>query len=421
MALVFQAPLGAVASSLSALYPQRSTRAPRPTAAEQRCTVRVASGAPWLALAAATLAAQRRCRPQHSSATATAATTALQSPPSGDVSEEEERRLNTWDGRIYTLKELRSWASRVNWSEEELLEHWDGRCQKLHTVAAIAKGRGRDAAEARPEQPQVEAWRRMWTVGSMRPMWSAADAWHVHGLSGGGYLLLGAMCIVDRASSAEMLPHWLPLLCVWLGVVNAASGLQPRLLASTGGLVQALGLDPHASPKSGGFVNASAFFLVLSYQGLRVLPGFPMAMLDPVVGLASVVLMFHTAIILNAWVTRGSMHRVDALLVPNILNLPVAWQLLTSGGTFIEQMSSKHPGWPELFFFANFTVAWALSAVTFILSLHERKVLSQELRNLLMVGLPLVAFVAVPLRAWVLVPEMVQSDLMGLVLLNAPA
>jgi len=280
------------------------------------------------------------------------------------------------------------------------------------------------------EAPQVKAWKDFWTFGSLRSMWSAADTWHVHGLSGAAYLVLGAVFILDvwvgdmlTQGGGEWVPQELALFALALGVLNALSGLQPRLLlGSPGDLARSLGFGPDGCAKSGGFVNASVFFMVLAYQSVRALPGFPsgLALLDPVVGLVSVLSIAHTAFIFDSWVRSGAIHRVDALVLPNLLNLPVAWQLLTSGGTFVEQLSAQHPGWPELFFFANFVLAWALSAVTFILSLHERRVVSQGLRGALMLVLPLLACAAIPPRAATLVPEWLQSDTIGLLLLHAP-
>lgn len=339
--------------------------------------------------------------------------------------EEEERRINPWDGGAYTLEELRKVLKRADFTEQETLDHWHNQCRPL---AMQSDG----AAAVAEEAPQVKAWRQMWTFGSLSAVWTSADMGHIHAVTGAAYMLLGAIVLADFAmhdmavlggeQGVSLMPQELAYLALFLGVANALSGLQPRLLNPAGGVAEGLGLGSKtSSTRSGGFANCSAFFLVLAYQCVRALPSFPDALtiLDPVVALTSVLTMLHTAFILDSWIKKGSIHRIDALLLPNILNLPVAWQLLTSGGVFVEKIAAAHPGWPEFFFSANFTLAWALSAVTFVLSLAERKVLSREVKGLLMLCLPFATVAAVlPLRTMVLIPEWMQTDMFGMLLLN---
>jgi hypothetical protein len=277
--------------------------------------------------------------------------------------------------------------------------------------------------------PQVEAWRRTWAVGSLQPLFTSADFVHIHAASGAAYMLLGALWLLDvvvydlavlnAVHWERLLPTELSLLCMLLGALNAASGLQPSLLGRPRGLLEAFGLGEKGNPRTGGFVNASLFYFVFLDQGARVLPAFPefLAPLDALVGLASLALIAHTAFILNGWVAKKQIHRVDAIVIPSAMNLPVSLHLLLHGQPWVDELSAAYPGWPDLFFTANFVLAWAACAVTFVLSLYERRVISWELRGILMVAVPLAAFPAIPLHAAALAPEWLQSGLTMLTLI----
>ncbi|CAE8648369.1 unnamed protein product, partial [Polarella glacialis] len=173
-------------------------------------------------------------------------------------------------------------------------------------------------------------------------------------ISGAAYTLLGAAYLLDTAVQdiaalygvewQRHVSHEAALAAMLLGALNAASGLQPKLLARPSeDLPKVLGFGENGNLKSGGFLNASVFYFILTYQGLRALPSFPtFLVMDTVVGAVSIAAVLHQAFLLNAWVTKGSMHRVDALLVPAMFNLPVSVHLLLQG-----EVEASGPPAPE--------------------------------------------------------------------------
>mmetsp|Transcript_62574 Transcript_62574/g.116378 ORF Transcript_62574/g.116378 Transcript_62574/m.116378 type:complete len:385 (-) Transcript_62574:129-1283(-) len=266
--------------------------------------------------------------------------------------------------------------------------------------------------------PQVEAWNKFWSIGSIKRMRSTADSGHIHAMTGGVYMLIGLIYLINICVGSFIalngfawplaVPDWALLGSMFVGVASSATGLQPGLLANPrGDLMSTLGLGSDANLKSGGFINAAVFHLILTYQGLRVLPFFPslLTIFDPVVATVTLLAMVHTAVLLRGWVTNGSMHVVDTLLLPPLMNLPVTINLLFYGQSWIDSLASQHPGWPTLFFLANYLLAWATSTVSFVLSLHERRVISLELRGVLLLGIPLWAFLGVIILAGEHVPE----------------
>lgn len=356
-------------------------------------------------------------------------------PPPAVLEPAAERRYNTWDGKTYTLDELRRWGSRVSWSEEELQEHWDKHCKPLAPATGAPAGAGAaGAGVAEVGSPeQVLAWRRMWTVKSLQSMWTKADSMHVHAISGAAYTVVGAVYLLNTAAGdvaalsggawGLQMPWEVVCCAMALGVINAASALQPALIAKSANELPALlGFGPDANLRSGGFINACLFYCILTYQGLRALPSFPptLAALDPLVGAASLLGMAQTASILNGWVAKGALHRVDALLIPSALNLPVALHLLFQGQAWADELAMQYPQWPEVFFFANFALAWALSMVTFLLSLYERRVISLEARSFIMVTFPALVFAAIPLHVAVHIPEWFKEDWMTILTLSVP-
>eukprot|EP00931_Biecheleriopsis_adriatica_P062617 TRINITY_DN37780_c0_g1_i1.p1 TRINITY_DN37780_c0_g1~~TRINITY_DN37780_c0_g1_i1.p1 ORF type:complete len:593 (+),score=99.41 TRINITY_DN37780_c0_g1_i1:65-1843(+) len=331
-----------------------------------------------------------------------------------------ERRFNPWDGKVYTLAQLEK-ALRI-YSRAEIHQHWKERCRP------VASSSGVEGVTGAEESPQVVAWRKVWKVKSLERMWTSADIGHLHAISGALYAFAGATFLLDIAvydlailnghTWSRLLPLEVGLGCLALGAINAVSGLQPRLLSRTpADLMRSLGVSQDGDLKSGGFVNASGFYLVLAYQCLRgVAPD--LAPLDGAVGLVTVLLILHQAFILNAWVGTGKLHRVDALLVPGVFNLPMTLHLLTGGQAWMEQLSARYPAWPELCFSGNFALAWSCAMVTFILSLYERRVISLEMRGLLMMLLPVVVFATVLMQTAVLVPEWLGSDFMVMLSLS---
>lgn len=256
--------------------------------------------------------------------------TAVADPPGDDLGSQAldadgERRYNPWDGRIYTFSELRKWGERVSWSEEELQDHWQKRCTLpvATTAASAAKGAATVATAGTADiaavvAPQVEAWRRVWTLGPLSRMWTKADVAHLHAISGAAYTVAGAAYLLDTlahdvamlsgATWDQHIPLEAALASLLLGTLNAATGLQPALLAaSLDDVPQALGFGPKANLKSAGFLNSSIFFFILAYQSLRALPGFPLVLapLDMVFGLGALLATAHTIATLNGWVAKG--------------------------------------------------------------------------------------------------------------------
>lgn len=276
-------------------------------------------------------------------------------------------------------------------------------------------------------EPQVEAWQQMWKIQSMNRMWTSADVAHVHAISGAIYFVLGAGVLLYTCASdimtlngnswAPTLPMEVKLLALFAGVLNALSGLQPSLLGSRSDVLKVLGFGSRGDVKTGGFLNAAAFYLVLAYQTARAV--WPeLAIADPLVGGLTLLLVAHQAFILNSWVQSGHLHRVDAFLVPGIFDLPVSLHLLAGSQAWWEELCNRFDAWPEFFFSGNFAVAWACAMVTLVLSLYERRVISLELRGLLMLAFPAVVFLTVFLRALALLPQGLDENLWLLLTLN---
>lgn len=385
---------------------------------------------------------------QHRGLARHAAATLL--PEECSLDNERERRFNPWDGKVYSLAEMRRWADRADWSEEELFEHWCSRCipqavggEPTSTTGTSMAPGAIDAADGDeaprtvpvyevPVPEHVAEWRRIWKIGNFKRMRTKADQWHLHSHSATLFMFIGLAYLFDVAVHdlsggswwSQHVPTEAAVLALAFGAVSAASGLQPALLAAGGerplaSLEEALGVGPRGNLKSGGFVNTGVFYFILAYQGLRalVLPAAAAgavwspilapatAVLDPFFGLLGFAATGHTAYILNGWVEKGALHRVDVLMVPPLLNLPVSLHLIMGGQLWMEQMAAQYPAFPEVFFAANFALAWSLSLVTFFLSLHERKVLSVEARSALMLVMPVLVFPSILFRVAHLLPS----------------
>jgi len=154
-------------------------------------------------------------------------------------------------------------------------------------------------------------------------MWTRADAWHVHAISGGLHTIIGLFYLLDilvgdvvrlnGGQWSEHVPFELVLASMVFGAVNAVSGLQPTLLPRpTETLPQLLGFGEDGNLQAAGFVNTAGFYFFLTYQSLRVLPEYPVWLqpLDPVFSATAFVAIFHAIFLINSWVSRGKLSRV---------------------------------------------------------------------------------------------------------------
>lgn len=274
-----------------------------------------------------------------------------------------------------------------------------------------------------------------WQDTAIRRMWTRADAWHVHAISGGVHTLIGFFYLLDimigdvvrlnGGQWSEHVPFDLVLASMIFGAINAVSGLQPSLLPRpTQTLAQLLGFGEDGNLQAAGFVNTAGFYFFLTYQSLRVLPEYPswLQPFDPLLSATAFVSIFHAIFLINSWVSRGKLSREFAIgmSAPLLLNVPVSLHLILQGQWWVEALSTAYPGWPEVFFSANYALAWAGSMVTLVLSLYERKVCDLQQRALLTVFLGLITFTVIPLRAALLVPQWFQGDQMVMLTLNPP-
>lgn len=251
-------------------------------------------------------------------------------------------------------------------------------------------------------------------------MWTSADFWHVHAVSGMVHTAIGAVYLLDVMAGdlaklsgttwTAHVPFDLVLLSMVAGAINAVSGLQPALLPRPfKDLLQLLGFGEDGNLKAAGFVNTAAFYFFLTYQSVRPLPWYPsfLQAWDPALALLATISLFHAIFIMNSWVGRGKLSQGFAIAIsaPLLLNLPVSLHLLFEGQPWVEKLTSAYPGWPEVFFSANYCLAWAGSLVTLVLSLYERKVVNLTERLLITVLIGAICFILIPLRAYLLIPE----------------
>uniref|UniRef100_A0A7S2J156 Uncharacterized protein n=1 Tax=Alexandrium andersonii TaxID=327968 RepID=A0A7S2J156_9DINO len=237
-------------------------------------------------------------------------------------------------------------------------------------------------------------------------------------------VMAGDVAKLSGATWQEHVPFEVVLLSMVIGAFNAVSGLQPALLPRPfKDFLQLLGFGEEGNMKSAGFVNTALFYFILTYQSLRVLPAYPVLLqgLDPVFAAVSVLGLWHTIYIINSWVGKGlSQGFAIAMSLPLCLNLPVSYHLFFEGQTWVQQLSTIYPGWPEVFFAANYALAWAGSMVTFVLSLYERKVISLTDRLLMTVFIGAICFILIPLHAYLYVPQWFQGQWMVMLTLTPP-
>jgi len=260
-------------------------------------------------------------------------------------------------------------------------------------------------------------------VAKARPwfrMWTRADFWHVHAVTGTIEILIGVLYLLDVAvgdifrlsgmSWSPLVPLEAVYLSLILGAVNGLSGLQPTLLPRPfDDFMQLLGLGENGNLKSGGFVNTAVFYFILAHQCIRVSPDFPtwLQAFDPIFASVAILGLFHAIGIIYAWVGRGKLSAGFAFGMASTLclNLPVSLHLLFEGQSWVEKLSAAFPGWPEVFFSANYALAWAGATVSLVLSLYERRVIDITERLLLTVLIGAIVFGVIGLQAALLVPE----------------
>ncbi|CAE7533952.1 unnamed protein product [Symbiodinium pilosum] len=295
---------------------------------------------------------------------------------------------------------------------------------------------------------------RDWSQTAIRRMWTRADSWHVHAISGAIHTLIGFVYLVDviigdlvRLNGGDWTDHvsfeWV-LISMVFGAVNAVSGLQPTLLPQpTKNVAQLLGFGEDGNLQAAGFVNTAGFYFFLTYQyaislsqscnmwhrmhcrSLRVLPEYPawLQPLDPILSATAFVSIFHAIFLINSWVSRGKMSQALAIGIsaPLLLNVPVSLHLTLQGQWWVQELSRAYPGWPDVFFSSNYALAWAGSMVTLVLSLYERKVCDLTQRALMTVFLGVICFTVIPLRAKLLVPQWFGDDWPVMLTLNPPS
>lgn len=269
---------------------------------------------------------------------------------------------------------------------------------------------------------------------AVRRMWTAADKAHIHAITGTIHISIGLVYIIDviagdvaTLNGMKWTPHVsldVLLISMLFGAANAVSGLQRSLLPKPfKDLVECLGFGEKPNYKSAGFINTAVFYFILSYQSLRVLPDYPVWMmpLDPVIAFGTLVAVWHSIYIINSYVGQGlSQGLAFGISAPLLLNVPVALHLLFQGESWVQSLGAAYPGWPEVFFGANYALAWAGSMVTFVLSLYERRVVTLTERLILILLMGLITAIFVPLRAYVLVPDWFFKDAIVMLTLSPP-
>lgn len=254
--------------------------------------------------------------------------------------------------------------------------------------------------------------------GSMRRMWTKGDWAHVHAITGTAHTMIGFVYLCDviagdvaRLNGAQ----WTPIVSfdvvVWsivFGAVNAISGMQPSLIPGrVKDVAQLFGFGEDGNLKAAGFLNTCGFYFFLTYQGVRVLPEYPEWLMpfDPIFALTTIAFLFHAVFIINSWVGKGlSQGLAIGICAPLMLNMPVSLHLMFEGQSWVAGMTAIYPQWPQLFFVANYCLAWAGSVAAFVLSLYERRVIDLTQRLIIFLLIGAFFFALIPLEAYQDVP-----------------
>jgi len=187
---------------------------------------------------------------------------------------------------------------------------------------------------------------------------------------------------------------------------------------------QLMGFGEDGNLKAAGFLNTCSFFFFLTYQSCRPLPEYPtwLMPLDPLISAFAMAMLFHAVFLINSWVGKGlSQGLAIGICAPLMLNLPVSLHLLFEGQSWVATMANIYPAWPQLFFIANYCLAWAGSVAAFVLSLYERRVIDLTTRLVIFLLIGLFFFILIPLEAYQDVPSWFFDEWQVMLTLTPPS
>jgi len=260
-----------------------------------------------------------------------------------------------------------------------------------------------------------------------RRLWTKADYLHSHAVSGTAFMVLGALYVVyflgDELFAGGALAHaengvvgWVPLAIMWTGVINCISCL-PMSKFRTG---PSGGYDT----KGAGFKGLGIGMTMLGIWTAYFFSGhYPtwMAPVDPVLAIGFLAVIIHgivnsevalakeleekapamtpegvwksspsdeadptaaAAAAAAAGVAIEKETRTEIILnhrvasYPNLLHLPVLYNIILGGQPWLQQLLLKFPLEPTLLFHASFGIAVANSIVFLGATLKDRKLMT---------------------------------------------
>ncbi|TFJ83626.1 hypothetical protein NSK_004730 [Nannochloropsis salina CCMP1776] len=294
-----------------------------------------------------------------------------------------------------------------------------------------------------------------------RRLWTKADYLHSHAVSGAAFMVLGALYVLffvgDQVFGGSALAQaergvvgWVPLAIMWTGVVNCISCLpMSKFRAGPQG-----GYDTKGAGFKGLGIGMTMLGIWTAYFFSGHYPSW-MAPVDPLLALGFLAVIVHG--IVNSEValakeleekapamspegvwsstpsspasspdasltereTRTEIvlnHRVASY--PNLLHLPVLYNVILGGQPWLQQVVAKFPLEPTLLFHASFGIAVANSIVFLGATLKDRKLMTLRQWLLLQVVV-LTPFVTTVVDVWSLGREVsinpleVYAGLMG--------